>query len=137
MPWLSLSQLILSIWFWKFSWKLFHIFPTTSLKAILFKVSFKATNTRHWEHFKFPTFPWKRHSIKPESLYVKWNTLNSLINYLNYNLMSFIASIYAYLVVFLTLLFHSVTKCCVYDIYLTFIHKMPKVHYWLCIINVC
>lgn len=134
---MSLSQLTLSIWFWKFSWKLFVIFPTTSFKAILFKVSLKATNVRHQDHFKFTTFPWKRDSIKPESLYVKWNTLNPLINYLNYNLMSSIASIYSYLVFFLTPLFRSVTKCCVCDIYLTYIDKVPKVHYWLCIISLC
>lgn len=106
-------------------------------KLFLFRVSLKATNSRHWDHFKFTAFPWKRDSIKPESLYVKWNTLNPLINYLNYNLMSFIASIYSSLVFFLPLLLLSVTKWSVCDIYLTFVHKVLKVHYWLCIINVC
>lgn len=44
---------------------------------------------------------------------LNWNILNPLINYLNYNLLSSIASIYFYLVVFPTPLFPSVTKCCV------------------------
>lgn len=46
-------------------------------KSYFVKVSLEATNARHWDHFKFTAFLWMRDSIKPGSLYVKLEHLQS------------------------------------------------------------